>query len=522
MQRVPVARPVAQQQRRRPRLAGGVAPVEPRRRARRATAPAGRARSAQSRAIGSRCGQNAARSSVDDVGQRMVRSSGTGPRRSGGGPCRSSSGTGRRRRTASASSAHSSASSTRAGDGTADVVELGARSSAQSSAVDRRCHAGLHASSDRLASAPPRYWPIEPSLRTTRWHGTTTGTGLWRTPCRRPAPRRRARRPGRRRRSSRWSRRGWPAGARARRGGSRGPAAGRRARRTCGGARRSTRRAGGRRRRAAAGPRRIRGLIAAARSSSTASWSSHVEGDAHQAVRRGRQQQRAERAVDGAVGDVEQPVAGGRVGRRASACSRSRRRHDRRAADSRSANGRHWRDPVTSRPRARRAQLGDAVGGAAAGRGLAAAEQRGDLGVGQVGEVVVDDGAALLGRQRVERRRAASSSSSAASDRVVAASGRSRRRAAPGVPRRAAGRSPCGGRSSPASRDVAVRPQPRVGPQRRQERLRPGVVGVGRPEQGPAHPHHHRRRARHDLLERSHHQMMPTPAHDPPGRSRGP
>src|SRR5258705_13335476 len=30
----------------------------------------------------------------------------------------------------------------------------------------------------RLASAPPTYCPIVPSLRTTRWQGTTTGRGL--------------------------------------------------------------------------------------------------------------------------------------------------------------------------------------------------------------------------------------------------------------------------------------------------------------------------------------------------------
>ena len=29
-----------------------------------------------------------------------------------------------------------------------------------------------------FASTPPTYCPIEPSLRTTRWHGTTTGMGL--------------------------------------------------------------------------------------------------------------------------------------------------------------------------------------------------------------------------------------------------------------------------------------------------------------------------------------------------------
>ncbi len=29
-----------------------------------------------------------------------------------------------------------------------------------------------------LASTPPTYCPMVPSLRTTRWHGTTTGRGL--------------------------------------------------------------------------------------------------------------------------------------------------------------------------------------------------------------------------------------------------------------------------------------------------------------------------------------------------------
>ena len=48
------------------------------------------------------------------------------------------------------------------------------------------------------------------------------------------------------------------------------------------------------------------------------------------------------------------------------------------------------------------AELGDAVGGAPAGRGFAAVEQRGDVGVGQVGEVAVDDGAALLEGKGVE------------------------------------------------------------------------------------------------------------------------
>lgn len=40
-------------------------------------------------------------------------------------------------------------------------------------------HAASRSSSRRLAAGPPRYWPMEPSLRTTRWQGTTTGMGLW-------------------------------------------------------------------------------------------------------------------------------------------------------------------------------------------------------------------------------------------------------------------------------------------------------------------------------------------------------
>ena len=44
--------------------------------------------------------------------------------------------------------------------------------------------------------------------------------------------------------------------------------------------------------------------------------------------------------------------------------------------------------------------------------------------------------------------------------------------------------------------------QVRVGPQGGQERLRPGVVGVGRPEDGPADPQHGRAVHRDDRLER--------------------
>ena len=36
-----------------------------------------------------------------------------------------------------------------------------------------------YASKACLASGPPRYSPKVPSLRTTRWHGRTSGSGLW-------------------------------------------------------------------------------------------------------------------------------------------------------------------------------------------------------------------------------------------------------------------------------------------------------------------------------------------------------
>src|SRR5882724_2414577 len=45
------------------------------------------------------------------------------------------------------------------------------------------CHrdspAASIASKACLASGPPRYSPKVPSLRTTRWQGTTSGSGLW-------------------------------------------------------------------------------------------------------------------------------------------------------------------------------------------------------------------------------------------------------------------------------------------------------------------------------------------------------
>ena len=89
---------VAQQQRRRAGLPGGVAAIEPlvevvgpRRRAPEACRPlAGDGQQVRPALVAQ---------PVDEVGQGSRRSSGSGPRRSGAGPCRSSSGTGRRRRT---------------------------------------------------------------------------------------------------------------------------------------------------------------------------------------------------------------------------------------------------------------------------------------------------------------------------------------------------------------------------------------------------------------------------------------
>ncbi len=48
-------------------------------------------------------------------------------------------------------------------------------------------------------------------------------------------------------------------------------------------------------------------------------------------------------------------------------------------------------------------QGGDAVGGRAAGGGRAAVEKRGDLGVGQPGQVVIGDRLTLLGGQGGDR-----------------------------------------------------------------------------------------------------------------------
>ena len=158
------------------------------------------------------------------------------------------------------------------------------------------------------------------------------------------------------------------------------------------------------------------------------------------------------------------------------------------------------------------AQVGDAVGRAAAGRRLAAVEHRRHLGVGQVGEVVVDHGLALLRRQRVQRGAQRSGVGRRGSGSVVGTSGRS----PAGGARRAADRS-----WSIALRWAIVTSQPRTllsGRSRgyacsadRNVSDQASSASAGR-EQRPAHPHHDRPVLLDDLLERAHDPMMATHA----------
>ena len=147
-------------------------------------------------------------------------------------------------------------------------------------------------------------------------------------------------------------------------------------------------------------------------------------------------------------------------------------------------------------------------------------EQRADLGVGEVGEVAVDDGAPLLRRQRREgavqlrvgRLRALVAGRPASRGARPAGP-------APGPPGAdLVDRLVVGDRHQPAP-DVAVRPQVGVGPQGGQERLRPGVVGVDRAEQGAADPHHHRAVLGHDRFERLHRHTWSTNDEPDPVRS---
>ena len=185
VQRVPVAGPVAQQQRRR--APWPAAWQRSSHSSRSSGHGAGRPRrSAQSRAIGSRWGQNAARSCCDERRAAGGRSSGTRPRRSGGGPCRPSSGSGGRRRRGRPASRHSSAS--RTVPATAQPTSSSSAATAGQSSVDGR----------RLTPPPAPAAAAWPRRRrgTGRWcrrcarRGGTArraGPGCGRTPCRPPA-----------------------------------------------------------------------------------------------------------------------------------------------------------------------------------------------------------------------------------------------------------------------------------------------------------------------------------------------
>ena len=70
-----------------------------------------------------------------------------------------------------------------------DILERTGASSATISRVNRSLiygnggifiprQAASRSSSADLAAAPPAYCPVDPSDRTTRWHGITTGSGL--------------------------------------------------------------------------------------------------------------------------------------------------------------------------------------------------------------------------------------------------------------------------------------------------------------------------------------------------------
>ena len=160
------------------------------RRGRRATAPVPARRSAHSRAMGSRWGQKAGAQLVDDRRAADGRSSGTRPRRSGGGPCRSSTGTRVVVRTTRHGERHWSASRTLTSasgrrrrrpsrDATDGPVRPSTARGRSRSAVGRGHAAASIASRAALHLGTAEVLADVPSLRTTRWQGTTSGIGLW-------------------------------------------------------------------------------------------------------------------------------------------------------------------------------------------------------------------------------------------------------------------------------------------------------------------------------------------------------
>ena len=481
------------------------------RRARPATVPAGRARSAQSRAIGRRCGQNAARSSATRSGQRVVevavlalaeavaRHVDRRPEASvlvvevgerpalGGGQDR----TGRR---------------------AAEVVELGGdRRPVQ--AVDPLVHRRCATASRRRVTPPSicssRPWPRRrrrtgrSCRRCARPGGTArrAGAGSARTRFRPPAPPPGSRPPRQPSRSSRSSRRGCRAGASST------------VRRKPCASWRSTGRSNRRRRRAKyssscratssrrRGARRMRGLISAASVASTASWSSRSKATRTSPSAVAASSSGPTGLSSGAVGDVEQALAVGLLdqpvvepGRAASGSVRG---------DARRAC--RWRSSM-------RFLLGSACAGwrcrrrrgagrppplrlASARRSRRTAARRGSGRRRPCAARRAGPRPPTTARCRARPRRG-SSVARRRSGKLVRRAGRAGAR--PDVVDRLA----VGDGDQPAA-DVAVRPQRRVGAERGQERLGPGVLRVARAEQRPAHPHHDRPVLGDDLLERS-------------------
>ena len=143
--------------------------------------------------------------------------------------------------------------------------------------------------------------------------------------------------------------------------------------------------------------------------------------------------------------------------------------------------------------------------------GLPFAEQFGDLGVRQPGDVVVGHGLTLFGGQPLQRRpqvgiayRRIGVGRRAIGQRV----GGRRRRRDRARPTSRARR--CAMVTSHAS-TLASAGRFGIGAQRGQESLRPGVLGIDGPDDGAAHPQHGRAVLGHHVLERSHPHIMKTP-----------
>ena len=140
-----------------------------------------------------------------------------------------------------------------------------------------------------------------------------------------------------------------------------------------------------------------------------------LERHPHQPGGGGREQQWPDRTVDRAIRHVEETI---RVGpRRGPSVQRV---VDRAAGNASESSARML---IGCSFQVGLAQLGDAVRRAPAGGGLTGLEQRADLGVREIGDVVVDDRVALLGRSASSAARKSASWVGIVS--VVAVSGRS-------------------------------------------------------------------------------------------------